>query len=266
MKKIFVIFTLLGAMFAESQNGFFSEVGAGIGYYRYDEPQLMNTDDLLLNLNAKLGYRHSFVKTEGIGNVFVAFGRYNGAILELGNNDEVQERKLHSLSASQIFDGQAKIGFDMLFFSDSMDLFVQSGIAYWQLFYFSSSYDRRQGYLYVPIELEGEVRSTSSFAWTYLLGYKHLIEGRHTTTISPIGIADVDLFARQDKGFGLKASFGWRQQNKDSTNFTRFIVDYWKIDESTRSEPTTTHLGKRVQFVEPRNFTVSVYLQYGWCF
>ena len=74
MRKIFVIFTLLGAMFAESQNGFFSEVGAGIGYYRYDEPQVMNTDDLLLNLNAKLGYRHHFIKTEGIGNVFVAFG------------------------------------------------------------------------------------------------------------------------------------------------------------------------------------------------
>ncbi|MDE6044972.1 MAG: hypothetical protein K2F85_05595 [Helicobacter sp.] len=266
MKKIFVIFTLLGAMFAESQNGFLSEVGAGIGYYRYDEPQVMNTDDLLLNLNAKLGYRHHFIKTEGIGNVFVAFGRYNGAILELGENGEGQERKLRSISASQIFDGQAKIGFDMLFFSDSMDLFVQSGIGYWQLFYFSTSYDRKQGYLYVPIELEGEIRSTPSFAWTYLLGYKHLIEGRHTTTISSLGIADVDLFARQDKGFGLKASFGWKQQNKDSTNFTRFIVDYWKIDESTRSEPTTTHLGRRVQFVEPRNFTVSVYLQYGWNF
>lgn len=266
MRKIFVIFTLLGAMFAESQNGFFSEVGAGIGYYRYDEPQVMNTDDLLLNLNAKLGYRHHFIKTEGIGNVFVAFGRYNGAILELGDNDERRERKLRSLSASQIFDAQAKIGFDMLFFSDSMDLFVQSGIAYWQLFYFSSSYDRKQGYLYVPIELEGEIRQSPSFAWTYLLGYKHLIEGRHTTTIASLGISDVDLFARQDKGFGLKASFGWKQQNKDSTNFTRFIVDYWKIDESTRSEPTATHLGRRVQFIEPRNFTVSVYLQYGWNF
>ena len=266
MRKIFVIFTLLGAMFAESQNGFLSEVGAGIGYYRYDEPQVMNTDDLLLNLNAKLGYRHHFIKTEGIGNVFVAFGRYNGAILELGENGEGQERKLRSISASQIFDGQAKIGFDMLFFSDLMDLFVQSGIAYWQLFHFSGGYDRRQGYLYVPIELEGEIRQSPSFAWTYLLGYKHLIEGRHTTTISSLGIADVDLFARQDKGFGLKASFGWKQQNKDSTNFTRFIVDYWKIDESTRSEPTTTHLGTRVQFVEPRNFTVSVYLQYGWNF
>ncbi|MDE7173861.1 MAG: hypothetical protein K2N70_05890 [Helicobacter sp.] len=266
MKKIFVIFTLLGAMFAESQNGFFSEVGAGIGYYRYDEPQVMNTDDLLLNLNAKLGYRHHFIKTEGIGNAFVAFGRYNGALLELGDNDERRERKLRSLSASQIFDVQAKIGFDMLFFSDSMDLFVQSGIGYWQLFYFSSSYDRKQGYLYVPIELEGEIRQSPSFAWTYLLGYKHLIEGRHTTTIASLGISDVDLFARQDKGFGLKASFGWKQQNKDSTNFTRFIVDYWKIDESTRSEPTTTHLGRRVQFIEPRNFTVSVYLQYGWSF
>ena len=91
MKKIFVIFTLLGAMFAESQNGFLSEVGAGIGYYRYDEPQVMNTDDLLLNLNAKLGYRHHFIKTEGIGNVFVAFGRYNGAILELGEHGEGKE-------------------------------------------------------------------------------------------------------------------------------------------------------------------------------
>lgn len=266
MKKIFVIFALFGAMFAESQNGFFSEAGAGIGYYRYDEPRVMNTDEILFNLNAKLGYRQSFAKVELDGNAFVTFGRYNGSLLELGDNLEPRKRRLRSTSSSQIFDGQAKIGVDLLGFSDGMDLFVQSGIGYWQLFYLSAAYDRRQAYLYVPIELEGEIRQSPSFAWTYLLGYKHLIEGRHTTTISPVGIADVDLFARQDKGFGLKGSFGWKKQNENATNFTRLIVDYWKIDESPRSDIGVSHLGRRVQFIEPRNFTLSIYLQYGWNF
>ncbi|MDE7172771.1 MAG: hypothetical protein K2N70_00305 [Helicobacter sp.] len=265
MKKLCYIIALFGLCFAE--NGIFSEIGAGVGYYRYDEPRVMNTDELLLNINAKLGYRHEFVKAEAVGDVFSTFGLYTGGYLEFDEIvDDIEKKTSYGTASSQIFNGQAKVGIDLLAFSDTMDLFVQSGIGYWFMLDRDYLYKRQQVYVYVPIELEGEIRSAPSFAWTYLLGYNHLIDARHKTLSTPTKISNADLFAKQDKGFGLKGSFGWKKQNKDSLNFTRIVVDYWKIGDSKPSDIGTSYLNKPVAFYEPRNFTLSVYLQYGWRF
>lgn len=265
MKKLCYIIALLGLCFAE--NGMFNEIGAGVGYYRYDEPRVMNTDELLLNINAKLGYRHNFVKAEAVGDVFTTFGLYTGGYLEFDEVvDDIEKKTTHGTASSQIFNGQAKVGIDLLAFSDMMDLFVQSGIGYWFMLDRDYIHKRQQVYVYVPIELEGEIRSAPSFAWTYLLGYNHLIDARHKTLSTPTKIANADLFAKQDKGFGLKGSFGWKKQNKDSLNFTRIVVDYWKIGDSALGNIGTSYLNKPAGFYEPRNFTLSVYLQYGWRF
>lgn len=266
MKKIGLILAIFGLCLAE--DGLFSELGAGIGYYRYDEPRVMNTDELLLNINGKLGYRQSFAKAEVVGDIFATFGRYTGGLLnyDTDNWESFEQKKVYSTHASQIFNGQAKLGIDLLGFSNTADLFIQSGIGYWFLQDRDYTNRRQQVYLYVPIELEGEIRQSPSFAWTFLLGYNHLIEGRHKTLSTPSGLDNSDLFAKQDKGFGLKANFGWKQQHKDSTNFTRIVVDYWKIGDSPTSDWTTNYLNKPIAFYEPRNFTVSVYLQYGWSF
>ena len=267
MKKIFAILVFLGIGFAEQQNGIFSELGFGVGYYRYDEPGAMNTDELLLNLNTKLGYRYHFIKTEASGDFFATIGRYNGAILQFGEDELTQERKkLIAENASLFFDGQAKLGIELLSFSETMDLFLQSGIGYRYLLDLTTSYHRTQAYLYVPIELEGEIRSTDSFAWTYLLGYRHLIEGRHRTLIGALQVVDADYFAKQDKGFGAKLSFGWKKQDKDSLNFTRFVVDYWKIDAAPLGDTTTSYLGEKLKLHEPKNYTLSIYIQHGWRF
>lgn len=266
MKKLCYMIALLGLCFAE--NGMFSEIGAGVGYYRYDEPRVMNTDELLLNINAKLGYRHNFVKAEAVGDVFTTFGQYTGGYINFDNDvkDSLENEKVYALHASQIFNGQAKLGIDLLAFSDTMDLFVQSGIGYWLLLDRYYLDKRQQVYVYVPIELEGEIRSAPSFAWTYLLGYNHLLDARHKTVSSPGGLDNADLFVKQDKGFGLKGSFGWKKKNKDSLNFTRIVVDYWKINDSALGNIGTTYLNKPTAYIEPRNFTLSVYLQYGWRF
>lgn len=267
MKKIFAILVFLGIGFAEEQNGIFSELGFGVGYYRYDEPGAMNTDDLLLNLNTKLGYRYRFIKTEVNGDLFGVIGRYNGGVLQFGEDGLTQEKKkLIAENASLFFDGQAKLGVELLSFSETMDLFLQSGIGYHYLLDLSTLYHRTQAYLYVPIELEGEIRSSPSFAWTYLLGYRHLIEGRHRTLIGALQVVDADYFAKQDKGFGAKASFGWKKQNKDSLNFTRFVVDYWKIGAAPRGDTTTSYLGEKLNPHEPKNFSLSIYVQHGWRF
>ncbi|MDE6979389.1 MAG: hypothetical protein K2O85_07475 [Helicobacter sp.] len=265
MKKLCYMIALLGLCFAE--NGMFSEIGAGVGYYRYDEPRLMNTDELLLNINAKLGYRHEFVKAEAVGDVFTTFGLYTGGYLEFDEVvKDIKEKTAYGTASSQIFNGQVKLGIDLLAFSDTMDLFVQSGIGYWFLQDRDYLEKRQQVYVYVPIELEGEIRSAPSFAWTYLLGYNHLLDARHKTLATPTKISNADLFAKQDKGFGLKGSFGWKKKNKDSLNFTRIVVDYWKIGDSAPGNIGTTYLNKPAAFYEPRNFTLSIYLQYGWRF
>lgn len=265
MKKLCYMIALLGLCFAE--NGMFSEIGAGVGYYRYDEPRVMNTDELLLNINGKLGYRHDFVKAEAVGDVFTTFGLYTGGYLEFDEVvKDIEKKTAYGTASSQIFNGQVKLGIDLLAFSDTMDLFVQSGIGYWLLQDRDYVFKRQQVYVYVPIELEGEIRSAPSFAWTYLLGYNHLLDARHKTLATPTKVDNVDLFAKQDKGFGLKGSFGWKKKNKDSLNFTRIVVDYWKIGDSTPSDVGRSYLNAYGWFIEPRNFTLSVYLQYGWRF
>ena len=266
MKKIFAILVFLGIGFAE-QNSIFSELGFGVGYYRYDEPGAMNVDDLLLNLNTKLGYRYHFIKAEVNGDLFGAIGRYNGGVLQFGEDGLTQEKKkLIAENASLFFDGQAKLGVELLSFSNTMGLFLQSGIGYHRLFDLTTTYQRTQVYLHIPIELEGEIRSTDSFAWTYLLGYRHLIEGRHRTLIGALQVVDADYFAKQDKGFGAKLSFGWKKQDKDSLNFTRFVVDYWKIDAAPPGDTTTSYLGEKLKLHEPKNFSLSIYVQHGWRF
>lgn len=267
MKKIFAILVFLGIGFAEQQNGMFSELGFGVGYYRYDEPGAMNTDELLFNLTTKLGYHYHVIKAEANGDLFATIGRYNGGVLQFGEDELTRERKKAiSETGGLLFDGQAKLGVELLSFSETMDLFLQSGIGYHRLFDLTTSYQRTQVYLYVPIELEGEIRSSPSFAWTYLLGYRHLIEGRHRTLIGALQVVDADYFAKQDKGFGAKASFGWKKQNKDLLNFTRFVVDYWKIGAAPRGDTTTSYLGEKLNPHEPKNFSLSIYVQHGWRF
>ena len=145
---------------------------------------------------------------------------------------------------------------------EDMDLFLQSGIGYWLLEDIFTAYKRTQTYLYVPIELEGEIRSSPSLAWTYLVSYKHFVQGRNRTLTKASAILDTDMFFKQDKGFGFKASFGWKEQGNNINTFTRFVVDYWNIDSSPEV-PVISTLGVRGVATEPKYYTLSIYIQHG---
>ena len=56
MKKLLLIFAFFAVLFAEPQNGFFSSVGVGAGYTRYQEPGVMKTNQALLDFNGEVGY------------------------------------------------------------------------------------------------------------------------------------------------------------------------------------------------------------------
>lgn len=70
--------------------------------------------------------------------------------------------------------------------------------------------NRLQGYLYVPLEIEGEIKISSPNAPTalnFLLGYRYLILGNHFTATSNYGFTD-DYHVIQKKGFGINALLG----------------------------------------------------------
>ncbi|MDE6978929.1 MAG: hypothetical protein K2O85_05105, partial [Helicobacter sp.] len=219
----------------------------------------------LLNVNANLGYRYQFAKLEAVGDGFTTIGMYRGHYQNDPLDGTSQEGTLYTVVMSQIFDGQLKAGVDLLAFSSSYDLFLQSGIGYRYLYTNSMGMKRTQIYVYVPIELEGKIAASPSFAWTYSLGYKHLLDGRHASLIGSVTSYERDYYAKQDKGFGAKASFGWKETSSDSKTFTRFVVDYWKIDYAN-TKASVNHLGNPTITVEPKNFTISVFVQHGWRF
>lgn len=264
MKKILSLCALfLGILHAE--DGIIANFGVGAGYNQYSEPSLMHTNELLLNVNANLGYRYQFAKLEAVGDGFTTVGHYRGHYQVDPLDGTGREGTAHAVTMSQIFDGQLKAGVDLLGFSSSYDLFLQSGIGYRYLYHNTAGMKRAQIYVYVPIELAGEIAASPSFAWTYSLGYKHLIEGRHASLIGVLGYDSEDYYAKQDKGFGAKLSFGWKETSSDSKTFTRFVVDYWKINDADR-KPIVNHLGIPGFVYEPKNFTISVFVQHGWRF
>lgn len=270
MKKILLVFALFTIVFAESQNGFFSGFGVGVGYMRYQEPGVMKTNQALLDFSGEIGYRYDFLKTKAEADYLSTFGFYSGGVLDLGGGLEthVKDNGLdvgNSFASDRIFDGRLKLGIDILAFHSNMDLFLQSGIGYWLLEDIFNAYKRTQTYLYVPIELEGEIRSSPSLAWTYLLGYKHFVHGRNRTLTKASAILDTDMFFKQDKGFGAKASFGWKEQGKNINTFTRFVIDYWNVDSSPEV-PVVSTLGVHGVATEPKNYTLSIYIQHGWRF
>ncbi|MBD5166489.1 MAG: hypothetical protein HDT12_01740 [Helicobacter sp.] len=264
MKKTLLLCALfLGILHAE--DGIIANFGVGAGYNRYSEYSFMHTNELLLNANANLGYRYQFAKLEAVGDGFTTIGQYRGEYQNDPLDGTKKEGTAKMLFMSQIFDGQLKAGVDLLAFSNSYDLFLQSGIGYRYLYNNTAGFKRAQIYVYVPIELEGEIAASPSFAWTYSLGYKHLIEGRHASLAGVLGYESEDYYAKQDKGFGAKLSFGWKESSSDSKTFTRFVVDYWKIDYAN-TKTSVNHLGNLTTTIEPKNFTISVFVQHGWRF
>ncbi|MDE7316955.1 MAG: hypothetical protein K2N12_04390 [Helicobacter sp.] len=262
-KTLFLCALFLGILHAE--DGIIANFGVGAGFNQYSEPSLMHTNELLLNANANLGYRYQFAKLEAVGDGFTTVGQYRGHYRNDPLDGTSKEGTVKMTTMSQTFDGQLKAGVDLFGFSSSYDLFLQSGIGYRYLYHNTAGFKRAQIYVYVPIELEGEIAASPSFAWTYSLGYKHLIEGRHASLIRQIGTDEEDYYAKQDKGFGAKASFGWKETSSDSKTFTRFVVDYWKINQADR-KPIVNHLGVIKNPYEPKNFTISVFVQHGWRF
>ena len=126
---------------------------------------------------------------------------------------------------------------------------------------------RHQGYLYVPLEIEGEVRLGRKLGLEYLLGYNYLVFGDHKSLASQWHYSG-DLIVKQDSGFGLKSFVGLSFKGRDeNVNTIRLVYEFWSIAASPSSAFLTSSVtGLRGYLYEPRNKTHTITLQYLYSF
>lgn len=275
--KILVVFLFLGLAQAQPsliKEGLYKSLGIGTGYYYYGEvgqlgEHLMHLDFMLFNVNGNIGYiADSGGRVDFSADANIAFGVYTGRVLDTSNAEE-NGKFLQSVDGNSFYHLELKGGFDILrafgAFGElrSASLYALGGLGYYfNNNNFNSTY-RLQGYLYLPLGLEGEIGLGERFALNYA-GFFHLfILGNH---FSSRGHFSKDLDVLQSEGLGAKAYIGATYKTKhDRVNSFRLVYEYWSLAGSP-AVAMTDYTGKQIALYEPKNSSHILTLQYLWNF
>lgn len=286
MKKICLIISLtLALLNAEEyagsllKKGVYKSLGYMSGYHRYAEVDtsdnnafVMSMDMLTFGLVGQLGaVSASGIKVEGTLRANYALGLYTGGFLNQDGDADTGKR-VYTMVGSFNADAEVKSGYNFLRSFESASLYLQSGLGY----YFASTQfitmERLQGYLYVPLELEGEVLLNDKVALNYGGGYKFLIFGNHYSATSKYGL-EGDMDVMQRKGFGAGGFIGAQFRTKSGgLRNVRLIYEYWSIENSPLTQlyssdiNSTTKQPTHRYYLEPKNSTHRVFLQYSFLF
>lgn len=266
MRKILVISLLPLWLWGNDvfKENLYKSLGIAMGWYQYNEPTIMSIDAPRLSFIGNLGYiTGGGAKLEGIFEVSYAIGIYTGSIL--GTNEPVQ-------SLDGVFTGNLdlKAGCDLLkpSYQNNAKLYFQSGIGYFLNRNEFMAANRLQSYLYVPLEIEGEIKISSPNAPTalnFLLGYRYLILGNHFTAASNYGFTD-DYHVIQKKGFGINALLGITFLENSYRRGIYLVYEYWNIGAA---DPMATHSvssGEDTSIYEPKNNSHILRLQFSMGF
>lgn len=286
-KTFFVICAFLGLglsnTYAESillKNGAYKSLGIGTGYYYYGEVDengghIMNLDMALLNIYGNLGYVASGgFKIDFALDANIALGQYTGGVLDV-SDEKRDKQRLVSFMMSSFYHAEVKAGYNLLkaFLAENASLYFQAGLGY----YFNRtdllSMDRLQGYLYVPIQLEGEVALSEKWAINYMGGINVFVLGNHLSTSTKWHFSR-DLDVLQDEGLGAKAYIGATYKTKhDRVNSFRLVYEYWSLAGSPGVRVTQPDYKDktgatiiRTGLYEPKNSSHILTLQYLWNF
>ena len=249
------------------KSGLYRSLGFYSGYYRYNEPEVMSMDTLMFGLMGQVGLiSQAGVKLEGTLRVNYALGRYTGSILDVDNPDRNGE-SLNSLIGSIAGDVELKGGYNLLGSLERATLYLQTGLGYYLNRTEFIVMDRIQGYLYVPLELEGEVLINPKIAFTYGGGYRYLIFGNHLSKTTKYGATD-DLRVTQKEGFSFAAFIGANFFTKSQQwRSVRLIYEYWNIGDSDTVRTTSIYNPSNVvNLYEPKNNTHRLFIQYSFGF
>lgn len=273
--KIFAMLVMsLSMLLADSnlfKSGFYKSIGGGVGYYHYGEVDffkkpIMRMDMALFNLDFNLGYANDGLKVDLSLNANVAWGLYTGGVLDTSDSSK-DGAKLTSLDASSFYTIELKGGFDAFSLSsENATLYLQGGIGYFFNRNDFMTFERLQGYLYVPLQLESEIALNDSWALNLLCGYNFFIFGNHLSKVSKSHFSS-DLKVRQRGGKGANAFIGATYRLKSgSSNSFRLEYNFWQIDASPSSDFLTDYTGKTTRLYEPTNTTHIITMKYIWRF
>lgn len=255
------------------KEGFYKSLGFGLGYYYYGEwdqagAPFMHTDEALFGIVGNVGYTKNGFKAEVLADANFVVGLYTGGVLDSSDPDLIG-KPLKQPTSATIYHGELKAGYNLLEFLNvsNATLYAQAGVGY--RFYRDGflSMVRHQGYLYVPFEIEGEVRLKQNLGLQYMLGYNYLVFGDHKSLASQWHFSE-DLIVKQDSGFGLKSFVGLSFKTKsENINTIRLVYEFWSIAASPSSAFATSSVtGSSGYLYEPRNKTHTITLQYLYSF
>lgn len=256
------------------KSGFYKSIAVGAGYYHYDETNylgkaVMRMELALLNIALNLGYAKGGGKIDFYADANVAMGAYTGSVLDTSNPDK-NGKRLVAFDTNSFYNVVLKGGYDLLAQSGiDSTLYLQSGVGY----YFNrndfSAIERLQGYLYIPLQVEGEVILSANWALNLMGGYNFFILGHHHSKTTKSQFSK-DLRVIQKQGAGANAFIGATYRTA-SGNINAFGLKYefWSIGGSPSSEWMTDYTGdttKLHRLYEPDNVSHILTLQYEWRF
>lgn len=252
------------------KSGFYKSIAIGAGYYHYGETDyrgksVMRMDMGLLNVGLNLGYAKGGGKIDLLADANVAMGVYTGGVLDTSNANKNGER-LVMFDTNSFYHLELKGGFNIL---STMGLdsaiYLQGGVGY----YFNrndfTAIERLQGYVYIPLQIEGEAVLSADWVLNVMGGYNFFILGHHHSKLTKSQFSK-DLRVRQTHGFGASAYIGATYKTR-SGNINAFGLRYefWSIGASP-SVGMIDYDGKAVSMYEPDNVSHILTLQYVWRF
>ena len=253
------------------KSGLYRSLGFYTGYHHYGEvgrdgSRVMRIDTATFGLMGELGLVNPLgIKLEGSARLGYGLGIYTGSILDTDNTQRNGQRVI-SMMGMSAGDVELRGGYNLLKASQMASLYLQGGLGYFFNRTEFMTMDRLQGYLYVPLELEGEVYIGNKGVLNYGLGYRYFIFGNHLSTASEYGFND-DYYVTQKNGFGLNAFIGRTYYGKDSTmRSIRLVYEYWHIGAADPMRTSSSITGKPTAIYEPENSTHRLLLQYSYGF
>lgn len=250
------------------KSGFYKSIALGAGYYHYGEVDMrgkfvMRMDMAALNIALNLGYAKGGGKIDFYADANVAMGAYTGSVLDTSNPNE-NGKRLVAFDTNSFYHLELKGGYDFFEGTDAT-LYLQSGIGY----YFNrndfSAIERLQGYLYIPVQVEGEVILSQNWALNLMGGYNFFIFGHHHSKSTKSQFSK-DLRVIQLEGAGASAYIGATYRTA-SGNINAFGLKYefWSVGGSP-SVRMLDYDGKSQNMYEPDNVSHILALQYAWRF
>ncbi|RAX59217.1 hypothetical protein CCZ01_00285 [Helicobacter monodelphidis] len=271
MKKVIVLLLLMIGLNADNE-GFYASVGIGANKYSSKNQDSDGRDkNTLTSVTGKVGYVWDrFYRLGGILAYDGGSGSHTGDSLPIFSEKVTQEEQ-KGLSNTRITGevlGSVNL-FGRSYFSKETWLYINLGLG---------ANKEKGGYtpmetdmlkVYIPIEIDGEVRVSRSVGINYLLGYAYMpiakmdISGEIHRLVSFVDGAEITF----KDGHRIKAELGISYYFENTTSFfLKGGAEYWIMGESPTYNALSVITYRYVNFYYPHHESLRVGMQAGFSF